>query len=33
MLGISDRSALSVLDQFLDVDNLWLQLALATFRV
>jgi HEAT repeat protein len=33
MLGISDRSALSALDQYLDVDNLWLQLALATFRV
>jgi HEAT repeat protein len=33
MLGISDRLALTALDQFLDVDNLWLQLALATFRV
>ncbi len=33
LLGISDRAALSALDQFLDVDNLWLQLALATFRI
>jgi HEAT repeat protein len=32
LLGISDRLALSALDQFLDADNLWLQLALATFR-
>jgi hypothetical protein len=33
LLGISDRAALSALDQFLDVDNLWIQLALATFRI
>jgi HEAT repeat protein len=32
LLGISDRSALSALDRFLDADSLWLQLALATFR-
>lgn len=32
LLGISDRLALGALDQFLEADNLWLQLALATFR-
>jgi HEAT repeat protein len=32
LIGISDRAALGALEQFLDTDNLWLQLALATLH-
>jgi hypothetical protein len=32
LIGISDRAALNALEQFLDTDNLWLQLALATLH-